>query len=193
ALDKDPRKRHLTGSAFSSALEAAFSASIVEDTDDLERDKTASTGDMSSRLRKPDSPKPTMTASKPPTASSRGGSSLLRPTKSTGVTEDSPTAKDVLNTALIADKDKRGTTSKKLAPIAVPKPERKRGRVIAMALAMMVIIAIFALGVVILGNPPNPPTLDDDTTLPTRIALNNNGNATADPNANGGVVVDNTR
>lgn len=48
ALDKDPRKRHLTGSAFSAALEAAFSASIVEDTDNLERDKTASTGDMQS-------------------------------------------------------------------------------------------------------------------------------------------------
>ncbi|MDX2077979.1 MAG: serine/threonine-protein kinase [bacterium] len=185
ALDKDPRKRHLTGSAFSSALEAAFSASIVEDTDDLERDKTASNGDMSSRLRKPDAPKPTVTASKPPTASSRGGSSLLRPTKSIGVTEDSPTAKDVLNTALIADKDKRGTTSKKLAPIAVPKPERRRGRVIAMGMAFMVIIAIFALGAVILGNPPSTPIVDEDTTLPTRIALNND--------ANGGVVADTTR
>lgn len=179
ALDKDPRKRHMTGNAFAMALEAAFMADATEDTDDLERNKTAPVPDMPSQLRKPSTP-----TNKPPTLTR--SSSLLRPAKSNVVTEDAPTAKDVLNTAPMPDK--RGTTSKKLAPVPVPKAEKKRGRFIAMGLAAILLVAIFGVMAVILGNSNTPNTVVDDKPLPTRIALNNN----ADTTAEAGVSAENT-
>jgi len=179
ALDKDPRKRHMTGNAFAMALEAAFMADATEDTDDLERNKTAPVPDMSSQLRKPVTP-----TNKPPTLTR--SSSLLRPAKSNVVTEDAPTAKDVLNTAPMPDK--RGTTSKKLTPVPVPKPEKKRGQLIAMGLAAVLLIAILGVMVIILGNSNTPNNVVDDNPLPTRIALNDNPDATAEA----GIGVENT-
>jgi serine/threonine protein kinase len=192
ALDKDPRKRHITGNAFATALEAAFMGDIPEDTDDLERDKTASDNDISSRLRQPDALKNNITNHKPPTASR--SSSLLRPSKLGAVTEDSPTARDVLNTALMPDKEKRPTTSKRLSPVAIPKQERRTGRFLVMGVALLAVVTIFALVAVILGNS-NVPN-GDDRTISTQIAMNNGGNSA--PNADvtdeatGGVVANNT-
>jgi len=189
ALDKDPRKRHITGNAFATALEAAFMGNVLEDTDDLERDKTVSNSDMSSRLRQPDALKNNVTNNKPPTASR--SSSLLRPSKLGAVTEDSPTARDVLNTALMPDKEKRPTTSKRLSPVAIPKQERRTGRFLVMGVALLVVLTIFALVAVILGNS-NSPT-GDNGAITTQIAMNNGGNSTQNTDeANGGVVSNNT-
>lgn len=169
-LDKDPRKRYPSGRAFADALQAALMADIEMDTEVLGRDRTPSDSDLASRLRKPDLVKNSVTATKPPSLTR--SSSLLRPQKLDAIADDSPTAKDLPPTALMKEKDP-STTSKKLQPIPIPKPYRKRNRIVLGGFAVMTLSVLFIGFAIILNNRPQPPVVIDDAgILPTRIALN---------------------
>lgn len=166
-LDKDPRKRYQTGLAFAMALESALMTDIEMDTEVLGREKTPTDDNLASRLRKPDAIKNSATANKPPSLTR--SSSLLRPQKIESTTDDSPTAKDLPPTALLKEK---GSTSKRLTPVPIPKPNRRRNQIMVGIMAFM-IVALFGALAVIINNPPPAPTItDDDVTLPTRVALN---------------------
>lgn len=166
-LDKDPRKRYQTGLAFANALESALMTDIEMDTEVLGREKTPTDDNLASRLRKPDAVKTGATANKPPSLTR--SSSLLRPQKTESTTDDAPTAKDLPPTALLKEK---GSTSKRLNPVPIPKPNRRRNQIVAGAMVVMLIALIGALVVIISNPPPSPAVTDDDITLPTRIALN---------------------
>jgi serine/threonine protein kinase len=168
-LDKDPRKRYPSGRAFADALQAAFMADIEMDTEVLGRDRTSSDADLASRLRKPDVIKNSATANKPPSLTR--SSSLLRPQKLDAVADDSPTAKDLPPTALMKEKD-RSTTSKKLEPIPIPKPSRKRNRIVLGGFVVMMVSVFIALAIILNNRPEAPALIEDDGILPTRIALN---------------------
>ncbi len=181
ALDKDPRKRYQTGMAFANALETALMTDIEMDTEVLGREKTPTDDSLASRLRKPDALKTGATATKPPSLTR--SSSLLRPQKTETTTDDAPTAKDMPPTALL--KEKGSTTSKKLTPVPIPKPNRRRNQVIIGMMVVMLITLFGALAVIINNPPPAPVLTDADATLPTRVALN--GNPTEEVGVAGGV------